>query len=259
MNNYHITLDTNVILGYLHDNDRLHEKSKKLLNVIEQKNYTITYYEKIHKRDFYSAITNRVNENVSKLSKVGLWDVNFNGNYVIKNLDELKERVKQSDLSESDKGWIWTILEYENSIDDLRDNAMKYVPLIINELINEFQRFIDKWSAKRRIQFFHEKEEKNSAEKNEVFKQANKENNPKLIEYFERELNKATPKGKKPMGIIDKELLILTFFSALIFPNYDYLFVTDDNHMNPKTDKVDKIFARLFITRTIDDAYKLLK
>lgn len=250
---YYLILDTNVILGYIHKNDRLNSKCKKFFDACD--NHKFTYFERLHKDDFNRAIRNRVNQNTTKLTKLGLWDANSDGSYKIKNIDELKKKIEKETLSESDRKWIETILDNTKEIDDIRIAAPKNTALIINDFVKEFNSCIAALVTKNRVQTFHINRASNTDEKNRILDLFNSSTDLKN-DFFSKIDEVYHRKGE--MGSIDKNLLALSFFCALNFVNNKYMFVTDDGHMKPETDEIAGIFGRLFSINTLDNCIKLL-
>ena len=246
----HLVLDTNVILGYVHKNDRLNTKCTELINKIK-KTQRITFFERYHKDDFRSAIKNRVNDNIEKLNNIGLWEFDKNGAYLIQNLDQFEEYAAKQTLTDSDKGWIKTIIKYSKSIEELRTIAPTIAMITITALETEFNKFINQLQSKSRVQFFSINRGSNTTEKNTVLDFLL--NNKSLMEYFNIKLDATNKSRRKRIGYMDKKLLILTFYTSLVFPNSDYEFVTDDSDMNPKGDKITSIFRRTFKISTIDE------
>ncbi len=248
---YHLIFDTNVFIGYIHKKDRLNLKCKKLINL--SKKHQIVFFQRLHTDDFNSAIKNRVIENMKKIKELGIWDYDENGELKIKSIDDFRENLENKKLTVSEKGWIDTILSNIDSIDDLRDPTKAM--LIIPKFRRDFDSFIRRLTDKNRIQVFWVDRSRNTQTKNEILDLFDNEKTMKK-RFFSKIDAVYNKKGR--MGLIDKKLLVMSYWCALECYNNTYIFTTDDSDMKPETSEIERIFCG-FQIKTIDDCNKMLQ
>ncbi len=249
---YHLIFDTNVFIGYIHKKDRLNPKCEELINL--SKKHHIVFFQRLHTDDFNSAIKNRVIENMKKIKELGIWDYDKNGELKIKSIDDFRKNLENKKLTVSEKGWIDTILSNIDSIDDLRNYTTKAM-LIIPNFRRDFDSFIAHLNGKNRIQGFWSDRSRNTDEKNEILDLFDNETSMK--ERFFSKID-AVYNRKGRMGLIDKKLLVMSYWCAIEFYDKKYRFITDDSDMKPKTNEIERIFCG-FKIKTIDDCNKMLQ
>lgn len=249
---YHLIFDTNVFIGYIHKKDRLNPKCEELINL--SKKHQIVFFQRLHTDDFNRAIKNRINGNMRKMNDLGLWDYDKKGELKFKNIDDFRKSLENKKLTESDRGWINTILDNIGSIDDLRNDTTKTM-LIIPKFRRDFDSFIRRLTDKNRIQVFWVDRSRNTQTKNEILDLFDNEKTMKkrFFSKIEAVYNK---KGR--MGLIDKKLLVMSYWCALECYNNTYIFTTDDSDMKPETSEIERIFSS-FRIKTIDDCNKMLQ